>query len=134
MFEKYAGVTVQRQRNIPPPFPSTIIRPEMIEEKFGSAITTGNFNVHNAAWLISNKTAKASELGEDNCYLHGLEQHVHIPTRGPNTLDLILSDFPGNVTLTGHPPLGSSDHAYLLAIIPAPALRNRPTKRTVWRY
>ena len=56
------------------------------------------------------------------------------PTRGPNTLDLILSDFPGNVTVTGHPPLGASDHICLLAIIPAPALRERPTKRTVWRY
>ena len=80
------------------------------------------------------KTTKAGELAEDICHLHGLEQHVHIPTRGPNTLDLILSDFPGNVTVTGHPPLGASDHICLLAIIPAPALRERPTKRTVWRY
>ena len=83
---------------------------------------------------MSNKTTKAGELAEDICHLHGLEQHVHIPTRGSNTLDLILCDIPGNVTVTGHPPLGASDHICLLAIIPAPALRERPTKRTVWRY
>ena len=81
---------------------------------------------------LSVKTTKAGELAEDICKLHGLKQHIHIPTRGPNTLDLILSDFSGDVTVTGHPPLGASAHACLLAIIPAPALRERLTKRTVW--
>ena len=106
---------------------------EYIDRALDHAQTLGShvvlardFNVHNAAWLMSNKTTKAGELAEDICHLHGLEQHVHIPTRGPNTLDLILSDFPGNVTVTGHPPLGASDHICLLAIIPAPALRERP--------
>ena len=37
-------------------------------------------------------------------------------------------------TVTGHPPLGASDHICLLAILPEPALRERPTKQTVWRY
>ena len=97
-------------------------------------LLAGNFNVHNAAWLMSNKTTKAGELAEDICNHHGSEQHVHIPNRGPNTLDLIFSDFPGNITVTGHPPLGASDHICLLAIIPEPALRERPTKRTVWPY
>ena len=77
---------------------------------------------------------KAGELAEDICHLHGLEQHAHIPNRGPNTLDLILSDFPGYVAVTGHTPRGASDHIWLLVVIHEPALREKPTKRTVWRY
>ena len=97
-------------------------------------LLAGDFKVHKAAWLMSNKTTKAVELAEDSCHLHGLEQHVHILTRSPNTLDLISSDFPGNVTVTGHTPLGTLDRIWLLAIIPEPALRERPTMRTVWRH
>ena len=95
----------------------------------------GDFNdCHNAAWLMSNKTTEAGELAENICNLHGSEQNVHIPNRGANTLDRILYDFPGNNTVTAHPRLGASDHICLLAIIPEPALRDIPTKPTVWRY
>ena len=76
-------------------------------------IIAGDFNVHNTAWLGSTKTTKAGELAEDLCALHGLYQHIDQPTRGLNTLDLVLSDFKSPVHVAVQPPIGHSDHAVL---------------------
>jgi len=57
-------------------------------------LLVGDFNVHNASWLRSNKTTPAGEALEELSAFHHLEQHVHEPTRGENTLDLVLSDLP----------------------------------------
>ena len=40
---------------------------------------------------------------------HGLEQTVHFPTREMNTLDLILTNLPGQFQDV-HSPLNLSDH------------------------
>ena len=97
-------------------------------------ILAGDFNVHNAAWLGSTKTTSAGEAAEELCYVHGLEQHVSIPTRGDNTLDLVMSDFSEPVQVKCHAPLGSSDHAVLTMDFPISAFREPKTTRTVWRY
>ena len=97
-------------------------------------ILAGDFNVHNESWLNSNKTTPAGEYMEDICTIHDLNQHVSIPTRGVNTLDLIVSDFNTDVKVKCLSPLGASDHVVLLADFPVQAVREPKTGRTVWRY
>ena len=76
-------------------------------------ILAGDFNVHNHSWLGSSKTTRAGEFAEDMCVMHGLHQHVPEPTRGSNTLDLVLSDIEQGVKTTIQSPLSLSDHAVL---------------------
>ena len=72
--------------------------------QFGSnTILTGDFNVHNAAWLRSTKTTPAGEALEDVCAAHHLAQPVADSTRSNNTLDLVISDFEGPVATAIHP-------------------------------
>ena len=97
-------------------------------------ILAWDFNVHNRQWLNSTRTTVAGEYAEDMCILHGLEQHVTMPARGNNTLDLIMSDFPLRVTVTTQPPLGASDHVVLIADFPTLVPKEPLTHRTVWRY
>lgn len=103
---------------------------------YGSNIMlAGDFNVHNTAWLGSQKTTVAGEALEEFAALHSLQQHVHEPTRARNTLDLILTDTQCSPTVQLHPPLGRSDHAVIVAnfstLVPPPT---STTKRKVWRY
>ena len=73
--------------------------------QFGSnIIPAGDFNVHNSAWLRSTKTSAAGEALEDVCAAHHLAQHVADNTQGNNTLDFVISDFPGPVATAIHPP------------------------------
>ena len=78
-------------------------------------ILAGDFNVHNTEWLGSTKTTTAGQRFEEICATHGLIQRVDQPTRGKNTLELILSNFPHPVTVQAFPPLGKSDHCVILA-------------------
>ena len=96
-------------------------------------ILAGDFNVHNREWLGSTKTTPAGEYMEDLCHLHCLTQHVHEPTRGPNKLDLILSDFE-SVTVAVDQPLGRSDHSVIIADFLTQPHREPKSSRTVWRY
>ncbi|XP_065195441.1 uncharacterized protein LOC135826763 [Sycon ciliatum] len=98
-------------------------------------ILAGDFNVHNTDWLHSTKTTNAGEAMEELSAAHHLTQHVLEPTRGNNTLDLVLSDFDTPVVSTVHPPLGRSDHASVITdFLRAPSHREPPTSRCVWRY
>lgn len=98
-------------------------------------ILAGDFNVHNQAWLHSSKTTPAGEALEDVCAAHRLTQHVRSPTRGDNTLDLVMSTFISPVETQVRAPLGRSDHSVVLSdfvgVLPA---HEPPVKRTVWRY
>lgn len=96
-------------------------------------ILAGDFNVHNADWLCSTRTTVAGELAEDICHLHGLTQHVEEPTRGHNTLDLVMSDF-DTVKVVTDQPLGRSDHSTVIADFFADPHHVPKTSRTVWRY
>ena len=104
--------------------------------RFGSKlILAGDFNVHREAWLNSTKTTHAGEMMENLCAFHGLLQHVDQPTRGLNTLDLVMSDMgcPAAVC-TLAPPLGSSDHACVVVDFAIQTQSEPNTRRTVWRY
>ena len=67
-------------------------------------IIAGDLNVHNRAWICSNRTTTAGEFAEDVCLGHGLQQHVVVPTRGSNTLDLVMSDFAHTPAMHYFPP------------------------------
>ena len=98
-------------------------------------ILAGDFNVHNTDWLHSTKTTPAGEAMEELSAAHHLTQHVLEPTRGNNTLDLVLSGFDTPVMSTVHPPLGLSDHASVITdFLRAPPHREPPISRCVWRY
>ena len=98
-------------------------------------VMAGDFNVHNESWLHSSHTTTAGQFLEDVCITHGLTQHVDFPTRGVNTLDLVLSDYPFGVQATHHAPLGKSDHCCILASFPQLSPPQEPTSsRRVWRY
>ncbi|XP_065174836.1 uncharacterized protein LOC135804803 [Sycon ciliatum] len=100
-----------------------------------SVVIAGDLNVHNESWLCSTKTTPAGEYMEELSAFHGLHQHVTQPTRGENTLDLILSDFSEtSVVVNVLDPIGASDHATVVATFDATPLREPPTKRRVWRY
>ena len=72
-------------------------------------VIVGDFNIHNECWLHSvSGTDTAGELMEEFAQLNGMYQLVDFPTCGHNTLDLIMTDFPG--TAVESPHLGSSDH------------------------
>lgn len=97
-------------------------------------VLAGDFNVHNSAWLGSRKTTTAGEALEEFSVLHHLQQHVQEPTRGQNTLDLVLSDLPCEAAVRLHPPLGRSDHAVITCDFPLGKTREGQTSRRVWRY
>eukprot|EP00117_Sycon_ciliatum_P031201 scpid26526/ scgid24448/ RNA-directed DNA polymerase from mobile element jockey; Reverse transcriptase len=98
-------------------------------------ILAGDLNVHSTEWLGSTKTTTAGQRLEEICATHGLIQHVDQPTRGKNTLDLILSNLPHPVTVQAFPPLGKSDHCVILAEFSPVTLRTEPvSRRRVWRY
>ena len=69
----------------------------------------GDMNVHNAEWLQhSSGTDIAGTRAQEFAEMLGLEQLVQFPTRGENTLDLVLSDIGG--VAQAAPPFGTSDH------------------------
>ena len=71
-------------------------------------ILAGDFNVHNREWLCSTKTTIAGEAMEEFCASHHLTQPVTHPTRGDNTLHLIISDQPTDLPLsTPYPEIRS---------------------------
>ena len=110
---------------------STIDR---VRQQGAKLVIAGDFNVHNSSWLQSSRASLAGEAAEDMCALHGLTQHVAEPTRGNNTLDLIMSDFQEPVEVDVLPPVGKSDHAVVVATFSARVQQKKRTHRTVWRY
>ena len=93
-------------------------------------IIAGDFNVHNRAWICSNRTTTAAEFAEDVCLDHGLQQHIVVPTRGSNTLDLVMSDFARTPAMHYFPPSGKSDHCIVVAKFCVPLRREPKTTRT----
>ena len=97
-----------------------------------------------SSWLATSTSTALSGLAAPRLPLlgnawktatHGLIQHVDQPTRGKNTLDLILSNLPHPVTVQAFPPLGKSDHCVILAEFSPVTLRTEPvSQRRVWRY
>jgi hypothetical protein len=69
----------------------------------------GDLNVHNNDWICSvSPTDPGGLAAQELCELYGMHQLVHFPTRGDNTLDVVLSDVIGKAApISG---FGSSDH------------------------
>lgn len=93
-----------------------------------------DFNLHNSHWLKSAKTTAVGELLQDVCALHDLVQHVQQPTRGRNTLDLVMSDTGVRTRYSTHPPIGQSDHSCVIIDFFLRAYQEPKTSRAVWRY
>ena len=74
----------------------------------GHCVFIGDANVHNADWIHSNFTDLAGELAQEFCEMFGMQQLINFPTRGENTLDLVMSDIDG--TARELPGFGNSDH------------------------
>ena len=71
----------------------------------------GDMNVHNQDWICSTFTDKAGIQAQEFCEMFGMSQLVNFPTRGENTLDLVISDFDGRAIAESG--FGSSDHLSL---------------------
>ena len=86
-----------------------------IQSKGKNVIFWGDFNAHEKEWLQNSKL-KSNKLGRylrDFSESNGLGQIVKKPTRGDNTLDLVISPFEGNVEY--YEGCGTSDHQTLIA-------------------
>jgi hypothetical protein len=76
----------------------------------------GDFNVHEPDWIISATPADAAGIeARDFCEMYGLYQLVGFPTRGDNTLDLVMSTLVGSASPL--PNLGTSDHKSMLVTL-----------------
>ena len=65
-------------------------------------------NCHHAKWLGSKSTDNSGRVAKAFTENEGMNQYIHFPTRGDNTLDLVISDV--QVETMPLPHLGSSDH------------------------
>ena len=70
-----------------------------LDHPFKSISFLGDFNVHNPGWFCSIGNQNAGGLqAEEMCQMFGLNQLIDFPTRGLNTLDLVMSPLSGNST------------------------------------
>ena len=87
-------------------------------------------NVHNQDWICSTFTDKAGIKAQEFCEIFGMSQLVNFPTRGENTLDLVISDFHGHAT--AEPGFGSSDHlSVYLTFDTAQKIPTTPIRKSV---
>ena len=85
--------------------------------------------------FCSKKTTVAGEALGVLCATHHLDQHIHHPTPGENTLALVLSNFTTTVSTNVLVPLRRSDHAILICNFKAVSARRDPTtSHKVWKY
>ena len=85
--------------------------------------------------VCSKTTTVAGEALGVLCATHHLDQHIHHPTPGENTLDLVLSDFTTTVSTSVTATLSRSDHAILICNFKAVSARRDPTtSHKVWKY
>lgn len=112
------------------------------EHPSSEIIILGDFNVHNEAWLKSNKTNPEGRAMEAFAISNGLSQLINEPTYFPRTanssssiLDLFLSTHPQPYTVNVSSPLGNSDHAMVEVEYPIHMEKTEmPPPRTVWHY
>ena len=80
-----------------------------LDNPFRSVTYLGDFNVHNPDWIhsIGDKDAGGIQA-EQMCEMFGMKQLIDFPTRGENTLDLVMSTHSG--TAVDLPGAGTSDH------------------------
>ena len=99
----------------------------------------GDFNFRDIVWLdrlnkqgfslSMSEGAKLVELISD----HELEHVVHFPTRGQNTLDLIITSLPGQF-VDIHSPYRLSDHNIVSGTLKIVITPIKKPKRRVYKY
>ena len=94
----------------------------------------GDFNVHKQDWICSSSpTDVAGRSAEELCVTFGLNQRVNFPTRGSNTLDLMMSPFSGQAAALAN--AGSSDHLAVVFEIQIPVkLKDAPAVEPVYDW
>ena len=91
-------------------------------ERFGEGtiqtIIMGDLNVHEISWL---KYSEGSSLEGRELLafanIAGLVERVSKPTRGPNLLDLVLSDLGTELQCKVFPGIHNNDHAGVLTTV-----------------
>ena len=72
-------------------------------------ILMGDFNCHHKEWLCATvPTDYAGIVAQELCESFGLHRYVDFPTRGLNTLHLIICNSPGSAKAL--PNFGTGDH------------------------
>ena len=99
----------------------------------------GGFNFKDIAWPDRlNKSGSMLSQSEGQMLTdimndHGLEQLVHFPTRGENTLDLIVTSLPG-IFQEIHSPDKLSDHDVMSGTLRVYIPTKRKPRRKVYLY
>ena len=80
-----------------------------LDNPFLNIAFVGDFNVHSPDWICSTCDAdKGGVMAQEICELFGLQKIVDFPTRGDNTLDLVMATNAGEAI--PKPGRGTSDH------------------------
>ena len=81
----------------------------MMDHPHHPVVLMRDFNLHHSEWLGSQTNTDRGGIDAlAMCEMFDLNQLVHFPTRGNNTLDLILTPFDGLASQKAH--AGTSDH------------------------
>ena len=81
----------------------------LLDHPLHQVVLLGDFNAHNADWLsFSSSTDRAGTDVQEMCETYGFNQLVDFPTRGVNTLDLVITPFEGTAVPMAN--AGTSDH------------------------
>jgi hypothetical protein len=95
-------------------------------------ILIGDMNVHHLRWLrFSTRNSVEGEALRKFCALNGLRQLVREPTRGPNLLDLLITDIE-DVGCKVAPAV--ADHKAVIARLKLRIPKYASVGRTVWNY
>ena len=97
-------------------------------------LTCGEFNCHHAKWLgVATHLTSHSSSAKDFCDSMGLTQSVNFTTQisingKASLLDLVMINFPANVSCSFSALIGSSDHLLVKVIISLAILREQPQR------
>ena len=104
----------------------TVLRTATTRHPLHRIIAVGDFNLPDIEWSESTaepgsaraavtRTSQRAVSFLDSCMVAGFVQHVHQPTRGDNTLDLVLSNT--LVDAVVRPGVFESDHAEVVCLV-----------------
>ena len=105
-------------------------------------IAVGDFNLPEVEWratddgvipLSRRATARATRFVDD-CGVIGLKQWVTVPSRGPNTLDLLFSRFVPCTSVRVTDGLFDSDHKEMCGEFRVPKVQQTVSRRTAYNY
>ena len=107
-----------------------------LDNPFKAVSYFGDFNVHNPDWICSVGDLDAGgRAAEEMCQISGMQQLIDFPTRGGNTLDLVMTTHTGYAKAM--PGAGTSDHILISVVLDlSTALPEAPEFRPtlLWQY